>query len=135
CSGWRNRRHTATGGSSMTEMADPIEVELFGSDECRYRGITTRGQAPALAMCRALLGSGFDPHRPLHVYRGNVLALKVRTIGEGAQLTVSDAHGRPRLRRMLQQAQGCDLAASPHLVPDAAETPIDEPTTDESEAV
>jgi hypothetical protein len=43
-------------------------------------------------MCRALVAAGYDPSRPLHVYRGAALALKVRSIGEGARLRVS-AHG------------------------------------------
>src|SRR6516225_4582087 len=98
------------------KQAEPIEAQLFGSNECRYRNITTRGNAPVLALCRALLGAGYDPSRPLHVYRGRTLALKVRTIGEGAKLTVTDAHGRLTIRRMppqewarLQEGQGRDL--------------------------
>jgi hypothetical protein len=123
------------------KQAEPIEAELIGSNECRARGITTRGSAPVLALCRALLGAGYDPSRPLHVLRGKVLALKVRSIGEGAELTVSDAHGRPRLRRMppqdwarLQEGQGRGLVASPSLAPDADEPPMGEAATDESEA-
>jgi hypothetical protein len=45
-----------------------------------------------LALCRALVGAGYDPGRPLHVYRHRTLALTVRSIGEGARLRVS-AHG------------------------------------------
>jgi hypothetical protein len=112
----KNRKLARSGERLQT---NPIEAQLFGSTECRWRSIITRGQAPVLAMCRALIGAGFNPSRPLHVYRGNVLALKVRSIGEGARLTVTDAHGRPRLRRMppqewarLQEAQGRDFAAS-----------------------
>jgi hypothetical protein len=72
---------------------DPIEAELTGSNECRARdrarGITVRSSSPVLALCRALVGAGYDPGPPLHVYRGKMLALKVRTIGEGARLRVS----------------------------------------------
>jgi len=67
-----------------------IEAELSGN-ECRARDIVTRGHAPVLAMCRALVGAGYDPGRPLHVYRGKTLALKVRSIGEGARLRVSSS--------------------------------------------
>jgi hypothetical protein len=77
-----------------------IEAELTDSTECSARGLTVRGPAPVLALCRGLLGAGYDPRRPLHLYRGQVLVLKVRSIGEGAKLTVTDTHGRPRLRRM-----------------------------------
>src|SRR5262249_47522637 len=72
---------------------DPIEAELIGSNECRARdrarGITVRSSSPVLALCRALVGAGYDPGRPLHVYRGETLALTVRSIGEGARLRVS----------------------------------------------
>ena len=47
------------------------------------------GYFPVLALCRALVGAGYDPGRPLHVYRGKTLALTVRSIGEGARLRVS----------------------------------------------
>ena len=74
---------------------DPIEAELIGSSECRARdrarGITVRSSSPVLAPCRALVGAGYDPGRPLHVYRGKTLALKVRSIGEGARLRVSSS--------------------------------------------
>jgi hypothetical protein len=75
--------------------ADPIEAELIGSNEClardRARGITVRSSSPVLALCRALVGAGYDPGRPLHVYRGKTLALTVRSIGEGARLRVSSS--------------------------------------------
>ena len=53
-----------------------------------------------LALCRALIDAGYDPGRALLGHRGGNLALAVRSIGEGALLTVEDdRHGRPRLRR------------------------------------
>jgi hypothetical protein len=33
--------------------------------------------------------AGHDPRRSLHAYRGNVLALRVRSIGEGAQVAIA----------------------------------------------
>jgi hypothetical protein len=47
-------------------------------------------------MCRKLIEAGYDPDRPLHAYRGDVLCLKVRSIGEGAKLTVDESRP-PRL--------------------------------------
>jgi hypothetical protein len=35
--------------------------------------------------CRKLLAAGFDWQRPLHVYRGDVLCITVKSIGEGAR--------------------------------------------------
>jgi hypothetical protein len=45
------------------------------------------------------------------VWRGDVLCLRIRSIGEAAQLTVEDdRHGRPRLRRWRNRARGCGAA-------------------------
>jgi hypothetical protein len=53
-----------------------------------------------LATCRKLIELGYDPARPLHAFRGDVLCLKVRSIGEGARLECQDGGGfRLRERR------------------------------------
>lgn len=90
-------------------------------------------------MCRALLGGGFDPDRAMHVYRGKSLALTVRSIGEGAKLTVTDAHGRPRIRHVvaqdwarLQEARTLHSVDSPSICPPDDPHAADEPATDES---
>ena len=91
----------------------PIPATLIGSDCCAAEGISVRAYAPVLALCRALIEAGHDPGRALHAHRGGVLALVVRSIGEGARLTVEDdRHGRPRLRRWRNQHVGCG-AGSP----------------------
>ena len=116
------------------KQAEPIEAELIGSNECRARGITTRGSAPVLALCRALVGADYDPDRPLHVYRDKVLALTVRSIGEGAKLTVRDSSsGRPKFRNAAPQESATvpevltlPLVASPGLEPPEANEPIGE---------
>jgi len=41
-----------------------------------------------LALCRELVEAGHDPGRQLHVYRNGVLALRVRSIGEAARLSI-----------------------------------------------
>jgi hypothetical protein len=116
-----------------------IEAELTGSTECSARGLTAHGPAPVLALCRALIGASYDPRRPLHVYRGQVLALKVRSIGEGARLTVADTHGRPRLRRMppqdwMQEAHPLLLGADQHSALSGKRGAMGKAATDESEA-
>jgi hypothetical protein len=79
---------------------DCIRGELVGSATCHAAGLTARGAAPVLSLCRALIEAGHDPATPLEVWRGGLLALRVRSIGEGAQLAVEDdRHGRPRFRR------------------------------------
>jgi hypothetical protein len=74
----------------------PIRATLIGSNCCEALGITARGRTPVLDLCRALLKAGHDPRRPLHAYRGDELALRVRSIGEGAKLTIKEDRARPR---------------------------------------
>jgi hypothetical protein len=69
-----------------------IRAELKGSSCCKSLGISARGSAPVLALCRTLVKAGHDPRRPLYVYRSNVLALIVRSLGNGARLRVA-THG------------------------------------------
>jgi hypothetical protein len=91
----------------------PIHATLIGSDHCGVDGIVACGQAPVLSLCRALIAAGYDQHRPLHAHRGVTLTLVIRSIGEGALLTVEDdRHGRPRLRRWRTRSTGCG-ATSP----------------------
>lgn len=77
---------------------EPVIAELVGDDSCRCReiGAPVTANAPVLAMCRQLLATGVDPDTPLCVYRRGVLALKVRSLREGARLTVKTAgNGTP----------------------------------------
>src|SRR5262245_9091203 len=75
----------------------PLYAELSGDDTCTAAGFTAHGNAPALALCRQLLAAGLNPDQALEVYRGATLALRIRSIGEGAQLTVRDDNrGTPR---------------------------------------
>lgn len=75
-----------------------ISATLSGDDhcECEELGTSVTGNAPVLALCRQLLAQGVDPDRAVAVYRRGVLALKVRSIREGARLTVKSAgNGTP----------------------------------------
>jgi hypothetical protein len=85
----------------------PICAELIGSDRCEAEGLIVRGHAPVLQLCRALVAASFDPASPLEAWRGETLCLAVRSIGEGARLTVADdRHGTPRLRRRQEGLAG-----------------------------
>jgi hypothetical protein len=66
-----------------------IRAELHGHDTCTAIGITVQSFSPVLEMCRRLVAAGHDPDRPMHVYRGNALALKVRSLGEARNLEVN----------------------------------------------
>jgi hypothetical protein len=84
-----------------------VRAELIGSHSCTADGLTASGNAPALALCRALLAAGVDPACPLWAYRGAILCLKVRSLGEGAELAVEDGrHGTPRFRRWRKRDEG-----------------------------
>lgn len=66
-----------------------ITAELSG-DTCSAGDITASSAAPILLLCRKLVAAGLHPHRPMHCYRGSVLAVIVRSIGYGAKLAVKE---------------------------------------------
>jgi hypothetical protein len=66
-----------------------IRAELYRSDVCAAAGLVSRGTTPILNLCRRLVAAGHDPATPLEAWRGDVLALRVRAIGEGAALEIN----------------------------------------------
>jgi hypothetical protein len=84
--------------TNVALVAGPVRGQMIGSDKATAAGVTVRGRAPVLGLCRALVAAGVDPNRPLHAYRGDVSCLVVRTIGEGARLTVAEGQNAPRFR-------------------------------------
>ena len=70
------------------------------SRTCTGAGVTARGAAPSLVLCRDLLAAGLNPDAALEAYRNGILAFRVRSLRDGARLTVEDDHlGRPKFRR------------------------------------
>jgi hypothetical protein len=102
----------------------PIRATLISSDRCEAEGISVSAAAPLLALCRKLVSAGYDPRRPLHAYRGNVLALRVRSIGEGAQLAIAGDGVGFRRRKELTAASRSDFANP--AVPEQALPPRDQ---------
>jgi hypothetical protein len=95
--------------TSQSPQAVPIRALLIGNN-CTAAGLTASGSAPVLGLCRVLLAAGHDPDKPLLAFRGQTLALIVRSIREGARLAVEDdRHGRPRFRRW--RDRGCGAGA------------------------
>jgi hypothetical protein len=89
----------------------PIRAEIVGSDSCSALGIEARASAPVLALCRNLLAAGLDPDAAVEAYRAGTLALRVRSIGEGALLTVEDNRfGTPVLRPWRDRDAGVGAA-------------------------
>jgi hypothetical protein len=73
--------------------------ELSGSDTCIAASITVVAYAPVLEMCRRLVAAGHDPAARLEAYRGAMLCLTVRSIGEAAGLEINgDGTGFRRRR-------------------------------------
>jgi hypothetical protein len=99
-----------------------VRAEIVGSDYCSALGIEARTSAPVLALCRELLAAGLDPDAAVEAYRAGTLALRVRSIGEGALLTVEENRfGTPVLRRWRDRDAGVG-AASPVRQTGAADT-------------
>jgi hypothetical protein len=111
------------GNSLPTKNAQAIIAELIGINTCTAAGVTVVDHAPVLALCRALVTAGQDSNRPLHAYRGDVLCLCVRSIGEGARLAVEDdRYGRPRLRRWRDRVRRYGAAPLARQIRDTAAT-------------
>jgi hypothetical protein len=70
-------------------LQQAIRAELIGSDTCTALGLTCNSSSPVLALCRALIAAGHDPTTRLEAYRGETLCLRVRSIGEAANIEVN----------------------------------------------
>jgi hypothetical protein len=92
-----------------------IRADLIGSDQCRAAGTTAHGPSPVLALCRELVAAKVDPDRPMHAYRGDMLCLVVRSIGEAAQFDISSkGTGFVRSRLAVRTAPPMSLNVSEH---------------------
>ena len=65
------------GGSTPKGRLKPIIAQFIESDRCSAEGLEVMANAPGLVMCRKLLEAGYDPDRPLHCFRGEVLAMEI----------------------------------------------------------
>ena len=72
--------------------AGTIRAELLGADCCTWLDLKACGAAPVLALCRKLVEARHNPALALEAYRGVILCLRIRSIGEGAGLRVA-THG------------------------------------------
>jgi hypothetical protein len=85
--------------SRTLERAQALRADLIGSSTCTAAGFRATGNALILALCRRLLAAGLNPAQAMEVYRGAMLALRVRSIRDGAKLTVAEGdHDAPRFR-------------------------------------
>jgi hypothetical protein len=89
-----------------------ITARLDGSECASAEGITVTGPSPVLALCRKLLDAGYDPATRMHVFRGDTLALIIRSIGEGARLEINH-HGTGFIARRKGGAGSLVAATAP----------------------
>ncbi len=80
-------------GQPTTEA--PVIGDIDDNNICRIGEHVTTGRTPILTACRELLAQGIGPDRALEIYRRGVLAVRVRSIGRGAKLTVREDRGAP----------------------------------------
>jgi hypothetical protein len=86
CRRWRAR----PAGSKLHDTeAQAIRAELRGSTEATALGITAHCNAPVLELSRRLIADGANPSAPLEVWRGDTLALRIRSIGQAAALEIN----------------------------------------------
>jgi hypothetical protein len=93
-----------------------IHAELFGDDRASAAGISAHGTAPLLALSRKLIEAGHGSATPLEAWRGNTLALRIRSIGDGARLTVDEHNGT----RFAKWKPFCHSAGSTRIAPNRA---------------
>jgi hypothetical protein len=85
CVGWRARPISNKSDRSETQA---LRAERTGTT-CTAAGIAGRGTTPTLALCKGLIAAGLSPDQAMEVYRGATLALRIRSIGEAAELEIN----------------------------------------------
>jgi hypothetical protein len=85
----QDRKQVSSKYAAASPPASPVRAELVGSNECRAEGLTARGHAPTLMLCRLLIEAGIAPELPLIAYRGDTICLTIGSIGEAARLEVN----------------------------------------------
>jgi hypothetical protein len=89
---WDGVETNKANAPDWTPSKGPLRAELFDSDRCTALGLVAVSPSPVLLLCRMLVDSGVDPRAALEAWRGPVLCLLVRSIGEASGLEVA-AHG------------------------------------------
>jgi hypothetical protein len=102
--------------TGKTGQRRAVHAEIIGGNTAIAAGITAHGTAPVLALCRLLIVAGHDPDQPIEVYRGSTVALRIRSIGDGARLTVDEHNGT----RFAKWKPFCHSAGSPRIAPNLA---------------
>jgi len=94
-SGADARRNDPLGGkvgllvTAKSQPPQAIRAEVIGTDICMALGLAINSGSPVLAMCRALVDAGQNPSSRLNAYRAETQCLRVRSIGEAANIEVN----------------------------------------------
>jgi|SRR6516162_6256626 len=106
---YRGVRAAARIGKS--DRPGPIVATLVGSDTAIGAGLAAHAGAPVLALCRKLIAAGHDPATPLEAYGGATLGLRVKSIGQAAQLRLGvSPSGVPIFKRQETCPAGSPIA-------------------------
>jgi hypothetical protein len=117
---------------------DLIRAELIGTNSATAQKMVVTSAAPILSFCRQLVAAGHDPATPLEAYRGDTLCVRIRSIGQAAQLEPSPSgvgfvyrHSRLRAAPSIATTEaactegpgraGCASEAARHPTPGATE--------------
>jgi hypothetical protein len=76
-------------GRRAQASVTPIHAELNGSDTCTALGIVAHSNSPLITLCRKLVEAGCDPASPIEAWRASTFCVRVRSIGETAELAVN----------------------------------------------
>lgn len=74
---------------AVPALSNPIHAEIVGSDTVIVGDMVVVCAAPIITICRELVARGADPAIAMLAFRSNQLAVKVRAIGEAAQLEIN----------------------------------------------
>ena len=117
---------------------DLIRAELIGTNSATAQKMVVTSAAPILSLCRQLVAAGHDPATPLEAYRGDTLCVRIRSIGQAAQLEPSPSGvGFVRRHSRLRAAPFIAATAAARIeVPGCAERasePVRQPTPEAAE--
>jgi hypothetical protein len=101
-------RHVVSEANRQQRFAQaPIRAELIGSSRCDAEGLSARGYAPVLELCRELVAAGFSPACPLEAWRDSLSpTIGTALHGFDAAKSTRQVMSQARLSRKLPMGEG-----------------------------
>src|SRR5262245_54662241 len=101
----------------------PLKAVLLGECTVVCNGYATcTAVAPILELARLMIARGVDPRTPLKIYRGKILAVRVRAVGVAAGLQINGKGNGFKTLRAVGIAPPVRLNGETHPAP--APTPV-----------